>query len=267
MSKAIKTAEAKTRPDPDKREKAAMDRALERYNERPEAVRFKASTNPDGTVQLAPPHSDDGGSVLHALDTFGTASIDFQSRALSQLGSVLRTEGEHTVNEGELNAGLAAVAGIAPQDEIEAMLAVQMVTTHDLAMKTMRKLNHTTDPDHMDKFCTIATKMLRTYTTQVEALAKLRRGGAQTVRVEHVHVYQGGQAIVGNVQGAGVPRGMIENGNQPHALSGPAAHALPPGASMLCADPQGPGVPVTGSVGEAPVPNARRRERKRSAVR
>ena len=35
--------------------------------------------------------------------------------------------------------------------------------------------------------------------TQVEALAKLRRGGTQKVRVEHVHVYPGGQAIVGNV--------------------------------------------------------------------
>ncbi len=267
MSKAAKMAEAKPRPDPDKREKAAMDRALERYNERPEAVRFKASTSPEGLVQLTPPHSDDGGSVLHALDTFGTASVDFQSRALSQLGSVLRTEGEHTINEGELNAGLAAVAGIAPQDEIEAMLAVQMVTTHDLAMKTMRKLNHTSDPDRMDRFCTIATKMLRTYTTQVEALAKLRRGGAQTVRVEHVHVYHGGQAIVGNVQGGTPPRGMIENGSQPYALAGPAAHAIPAGTSMLCANPQGAGMPVTSGLGEATVPDARRRQGKRGAGR
>ena len=34
---------------------------------------------------------------------------------------------------------------------------------------------------------------------QIEALAKLKRGGEQTVRVEHVHVYPGGQAIVGKV--------------------------------------------------------------------
>jgi hypothetical protein len=37
----------------------------------------------------------------------------------------------------------------------------------------------------------------------VEALAKLRRGGEQTVRVEHVHVHEGGQAIVGNVMSRG----------------------------------------------------------------
>ena len=34
---------------------------------------------------------------------------------------------------------------------------------------------------------------------QAEALSKLKRGGEQTVRVEHVHVYPGGQAIVGTV--------------------------------------------------------------------
>src|SRR5262245_57428365 len=35
----------------------------------------------------------------------------------------------------------------------------------------------------------MAIKLLRTYTAQLEALAKLRRGGEQTVRVEHVHVH------------------------------------------------------------------------------
>ena len=42
-------------------------------------------------------------------------------------------------------------------------------------------------------------KLLRTFTVQIEALAKLKRGGEQTVRVEHVHVYPGGQAIVGAI--------------------------------------------------------------------
>src|SRR4051812_855420 len=45
----------------------------------------------------------------------------------------------------------------------------------------------------------LAVKLLRTYTTQIEALAKLRRGGEQRVRIEHVHVHEGAQAIVGNV--------------------------------------------------------------------
>jgi hypothetical protein len=51
---------------------------------------------------------------------------------------------------------------------------------------------------------------MRTYTLQVEALARKRRKGEQTVNVKHVHVHAGGQAVVGNVtQKAG--RGITKN--------------------------------------------------------
>jgi hypothetical protein len=53
-----------------------------------------------------------------------------------------------------------------------------------------------------------ASRLLRAYTTQVESLRRLRNGGSQFVRVEHVHVNDGGQAVIGAVavdrtQGAG----------------------------------------------------------------
>jgi hypothetical protein len=43
----------------------------------------------------------------------------------------------------------------------------------------------------MQTYGAMATKLLRRFTAQTEALAKLKRGGEQTVRVEHVHVYPG----------------------------------------------------------------------------
>jgi hypothetical protein len=36
-----------------------------------------------------------------------------------------------------------------------------------------------------------------------ETLRKLRHGGSQHVRVEHVHINEGGQAVIGNVSPAG----------------------------------------------------------------
>ena len=42
-----------------------------------------------------------------------------------------------------------------------------------------------------------AARLLRAYATQVEALRLLRNGGSQIVRVEHVHVNEGGQAVIG----------------------------------------------------------------------
>jgi hypothetical protein len=60
-----------------------------------------------------------------------------------------------------------------------------------------------------------ANKLSRTYATLLEALNRHRGKGQQKVTVEHVHVHNGGQAIVGNVEGGGM-RGNSEN--QPHVL-------------------------------------------------
>jgi hypothetical protein len=44
-----------------------------------------------------------------------------------------------------------------------------------------------------------ASRLLRAYTIQVETLRRLRSGGSQLMRVEHVHVNEGGQAVIGPV--------------------------------------------------------------------
>jgi hypothetical protein len=44
-----------------------------------------------------------------------------------------------------------------------------------------------------------AARLMRVYATQVEAFRRLRQGGSQFMRVEHVHVNEGGQAVIGNV--------------------------------------------------------------------
>jgi hypothetical protein len=50
---------------------------------------------------------------------------------------------------------------------------------------------------------TAAARLLRAYSAQVETLRRLRQGGDQYVRVEHVHVNDGGQAVIGNVKTTG----------------------------------------------------------------
>ncbi len=90
----------------------------------------------------------------------------------------------------------------------------------------------------------LAVKLARTFTSQVEALAKLRRGGEQKVIVEHVHVHAGGRAVVGHVThttGGGV---AIENEGQCHA-SDPRTVAFAPGAPMWSEDKERNAVPVS----------------------
>jgi hypothetical protein len=45
-----------------------------------------------------------------------------------------------------------------------------------------------------------AARLMRAYSGQVETLRRLRHGGDQHVRVEHVHINEGAQAVIGNVR-------------------------------------------------------------------
>lgn len=102
----------------------------------------------------------------------------------------------------------ATVAEIAPRDAVERMLAVQMATTHVAFVRASRHLGAAETIPQVQAHYTGVNKLARTFAAQVEALRKYRNGGSQTVRVEHVTVEAGGQAIVGNVQHGG--RGQDE---------------------------------------------------------
>jgi hypothetical protein len=95
--------------------------------------------------------------------------------------------------QDDVNAALAAIDGVRPENEIEAMLVGQMAATHVLAMKELGHFCRAEKQPQHDSHGSMAVKLLRTFTMQTEAVAKLKRGGEQTVRVEHVHVYPGGK--------------------------------------------------------------------------
>jgi hypothetical protein len=158
---------------------------------------------------MSAPHSDEHGLSTMLLDAFGTRSHAFSVQALEDLAKAVRRRGDSHSTEQQINAALAAVDGLRPRDETEAMLAIQMVVTHEAALDMLNRARHNEYLSTMNAYGNLAVKFLRTYTAQLEVLAKLRRGGEQTVRVEHVHVHSGGQAIVGAVNGAGPVGGGV----------------------------------------------------------
>lgn len=257
--------EEQQRPEPDRRQEAAIKRAAERYQRRPEPLAYGSQAGLTDKMNGKGKHNDDAGHILQVVDAFGTASPEFAQHNAGWVAALMRRRGAKIPDETELNAGLAAISGIAPENEIEAMLAVQMVGTHEAAIQMLSKAKQAETTDHLERYGALATKLLRTYTTQIEALSKLRRGGSQKVTVEHVHVYQGGQAIVGNVtQGGGA---YLKNGHQAHELTGPAAIAFQADPSMLCADAGRDALPVASDAREGEMPQARRCQGKRRPQR
>src|SRR3954447_20609282 len=89
---------------------------------------------------------------------------------------------------------------IAPNNEIEAALTVQMAATHAASMSVLSRLGGGGSGDRrVTALASAAARLLQAYTTQVERLRRLRHGGSQLLRVEHVRIDEGAQAIIGNV--------------------------------------------------------------------
>ena len=108
-----------------------------------------------------------------------------------------------TFDDKAANFIVGFVDNMHPNDPAEALLLTQMGATHQAAMMMARRLNHVKEIPQQDSAERALNKLLRTFTSQMEALRKYRNGGKQTVTVQHVHVEDGGQAIVGNVKTGG----------------------------------------------------------------
>lgn len=91
------------------------------------------------------------------------------------------------------------LAGINPKDQIEGMLASQMIATHHATMDCFRIVAQNGHLDIINQMSSCANKLSRTFMMQMEALNRYRGKGQQKMTVEHVHINSGGQAIIGNI--------------------------------------------------------------------
>ena len=139
----------------------------------------------------------------------GTYDNDLTTDIINQISNTSFTGNRSSELKAiSMNATMASLLEIDPQDSTELMLGAQMVTAHNVAMEMARRaLLVEGQTDEVVNFnVNRMTKLMRTYTAQMEALNKYRNKGKQkiTVKHQHVNVNDGGQAIVGDVnQGGG----------------------------------------------------------------
>jgi hypothetical protein len=160
-------------------------------------------SRPDAyAAQTHPPDGDTKIWWRRLNKAFGTVSSDFVNASLLQIQAAARSP-FGTISETAMNAALAMIEAAAPKDEIEGAVAVQMSCTHAAAMAILGKLDSGFGTERrIALFASAAARLMKTFAMQVEVLRRLRNGGQQFVRVEHVHVNDGGQAVIGNVKKA-----------------------------------------------------------------
>jgi hypothetical protein len=157
-------------------------------------------------ANLAKAYPPDGESKVwwkRLKKALGTMSSDFVNASLLQLQAAAQLPCGG-ISETATNAALALIEAAEPRNEIEGVLAVQMACTHAAAMSVLARFRGGGGSERrVVALATAAARLMRAYSVQVEALRRLRHGGDQYVRVEHVHVNDGGQAVIGNVKTAG----------------------------------------------------------------
>ncbi len=151
----------------------------EKRRRKPPKVRVKKTKT--GTADM---WFVDEGALLTAAkcaEATGTADIDLHNLFTQQ---VVQTFDGCTSSKGWsqdtlqkfMNTALALLHGIQPRDEIEGMLACQMIGVHNLAMERMRRAMISDQTFHgRESNINQATRLLRTFTSQMEALKRYRK--------------------------------------------------------------------------------------------
>ena len=250
-----------TKLEPTEAEQAEIRALAKRKKTRRRAPRFAVDRQEDSQIQIMPAgvHADAAGTRV--MNAFGITSTDLAERLMMQIITATHLQSSNEpVAEATLNAALAAVTGIAPRDEAEAMLAAQMVGIHWLAMDLLRKAN---DHARLNDAGNMAVKLLRTFAGHLETLKRYRSAGEQRVVVQHQHVNVTADQAAVQVNGvAPDPGGRGAISKQEDQAHASGIHQSVPdesGSPLPCPNPTRNIVPVANGAGKAPVPNARRR--------
>jgi hypothetical protein len=163
--------------------------------------------------------ADDSEDRKGVLKTIGGSQSDHWNNTLANqaIQALWVKHSDATERDRQLSATVGALVGIAPNDELEGMIAAQLIAAHNAAMECYRRamIGEQTFEGWRENL-NQANKLSRTWATLLSALNSHRGKGQQKVTVEHVHVHAGGQAVVGTIERpGGGDRGKTEE--QPQA--------------------------------------------------
>lgn len=216
--KAPARHEPKAEPyNPSPKECAAAGRVLERRKTGKPRIDF-AVDHSGGGNSISEVHPDKVIAQVSLLDTFATANSHFSQALLLQMAGISSPPGEPSVCADRLSQAVAMVQGIAPRDEIEAMLATQMVAVHNAVMQSVSSLQCAKTLMAQEAAAGMAQKFAKTFAAQVEALKVYRSTGEQ-----HIHVHRHGFDRNRKNQGGGVENAA----RQSHESNGSAERGSP----------------------------------------
>lgn len=249
--------------EPTERERAAVDANRDRRRTLHPwpGIKIDVKGPPEGedgptSTVVSWDHDDPETAQYVIMETIGAADPWFMQRIVSRAVEMAQNQG--VADPATVNFYLSVIADVQPQNETQAMLALQMAAAHECAMIAARRYRGSDSIQQSDANERAMNKLMRTFTTQAEAMKRLQAKAQQTVRVEKVYVSEGGNAIVGNVH---------HTGGGPHQKNEDQAHELTRHAerpALRSDEPPGQTVPLPGNAGKEAVQASRGQGDRRS---
>lgn len=191
--------------EPTERERQVLEAVEAKRKAHPRSPEIKVEDLGRGGVAISTRHADNVTGYKLLAHAVGSGCTVFAQTFVENLAQATASKGQ--IDAPALNSAIDMTVALHPQDEAEAMLAAQMAMIHRATMHAARRVQHSDTLQQMEANDRCLNRLTRTFAAQMDALKRYRTGGQQRVIVEHVHVYEGGQAIVGSVHhgGGGAP--------------------------------------------------------------
>lgn len=191
------TAAVKTQ-QPTKEELSIIATHAKKLESKLKPLKYKEKILDNGKVELTLTYRDADLARAIMAETTGSINHAFSQVLLNQ--AMLASCSSKDQAEAMANAVSAAMFDLAPRNVLEGMLSAQIVAVHNQSMECLRRASlEGLSLELAIIYQNQAAKLTKIFIAQMEALKKYRTGGKQKITVEHVHVHQGGQAIVGAV--------------------------------------------------------------------
>lgn len=170
---------------------------------RPVPTRVEARVRQrEGSLQrVAEPLAGDRETWCRSIqEALGTTSPHFAEACLQRLIGACTLPNEPVTRSTGLSAALALIQSLAPENEVQAALAVDAACLHAAAANVLDRLGPGGGDRRLVMLTTAAARLERAFHSALETYYRIKRGNTQVIRVEKLEVQAGGQALVGALQ-------------------------------------------------------------------
>lgn len=145
---------------------------------------------PEGMADLQPAAHTNSMSRIYGVDRAAAISHIVQSQTAATGGT------PEDPRLREFNGTLAIIEDLQAKDALEGLLISQMTASYSAAMEFTGRARRASRIEFIELYSKQSIKLMQLFNQQFLALNKYRKGNKQTVVVKHVHVHEGGQAVI-----------------------------------------------------------------------